>query len=278
MSDPPVPRAPWPVGFPDVVIRADLTARDNHPDFPAAKGGDRAAALRLAVDLENAGAGAPYPSAPHARTPLDSRHNSSYFVLMLATDPPAHDAATARALERLEGLADAGMVLVRALAAEVHAPGRDLLRIANAFARASRSVRLTIMLRARVAREGLAGVAAADAALRAARVGRPAAKVEAESDPPLEIEPVETGRERPDRERGESLGDLTLDETLGVIGEGLGLAAPIDLTAENDDDAIPAVAAMFAQAAAAPRRMPRRSFGAVFDSQVRTLLATTRPP
>ena len=197
---------------------------------------------------------------------------------MPATNPPAHDDATARAIDRLDRLADVGMVLVEALGAEVHAPGRDLLRIANAFARASRSVRLTIMLRARVAREGLAGVAAADAALRAARVGRPAAKVEAESDPPLEIEPVETGRERPDRERGESLGDLTLDETLGVIGEGLGLAAPIDLTAENDDDAIPAVAAMFAQAAAAPRRMPRRSFGAVFDSQVRTLLATTRPP
>ena len=51
MSNPPGPRAPWPVGFPDVVIHAEPAARDNHPDFPAAKGGDRAAALRLAIDL-----------------------------------------------------------------------------------------------------------------------------------------------------------------------------------------------------------------------------------
>ena len=166
------------------------------------------------------------------------------------------------------------MVLVEALGAEVHAPGRDLARITQAFARATRSVRLTLMLRARLAREGLAGVAAADAALRAARIGRPAAKVETESDPPLEIELPERDRaERRDRERGESLGDLTLEETLSVIGEGLGLTAPIDLTAENDDD-VPQVAAIVART----RPVQRRSFGAVFDSQVRTLLATTRPP
>ena len=164
------------------------------------------------------------------------------------------------------------MVLVEALGAEVHAPGRDLPRITQAFARATRSVRLTLMLRARLAREGLAGVAAADAALRAARVGRPAAKVETESDPPLEREPGEERPERPDRERGESLGDLTLDETLSVIGEGLGLTAPIDLTAENDDDAVPGVAAMLARSTAPHRRTHRSPFVAAFEAQVRTLL------
>ena len=186
---------------------------------------------------------------------------------MLATNPPAHDVATATALDRLERLAEVGMVLVEALGAEVHAPGRDLLRIANAFARASRSVRLTIMLRVRLAREGLAGVAAADAARVAARVARPAAEAQTESDLPLERDP---GPERLDRERGESLADLTLDETLGVIGEGLGLASPIDLTAENDDDAVPAVAAVLARSAGAPR--------GAFSTQLRTLLPTTRPP
>jgi hypothetical protein len=44
-------RLPWPVNFPDVIIHADVIARDSHPDYHAAKSGDAVAALALAQDL-----------------------------------------------------------------------------------------------------------------------------------------------------------------------------------------------------------------------------------
>ena len=174
------------------------------------------------------------------------------------------------------------MVMAEALSAEVRTPGRDLAGLANVFARVARSVRLTIMLAARLAHEGLAGAAAADAARLAARA---VSRSRAESDPEIEslLERAERpeGAERPDRERldrerGEAL--LTLDETLSVIGEGLGFAVPIDLTAQNDDDAVPDLAALLGRRAASGGQSPHGSFAAVFDTQVRTLLAKTRPP
>jgi hypothetical protein len=51
MSDLIVPRTPWPPIFPDVAVHCALSERDGHADFAAAKSGDRAAALRLAIDL-----------------------------------------------------------------------------------------------------------------------------------------------------------------------------------------------------------------------------------
>ncbi len=47
----PIPRRPWPVGFPDVVVHAALGLRDAHPGYRAAKAGDADAAIRLAEDL-----------------------------------------------------------------------------------------------------------------------------------------------------------------------------------------------------------------------------------
>lgn len=44
-------RTTWPDWFPEVVIHADLHARDGHADYPAAKAGDADAALSLAIDL-----------------------------------------------------------------------------------------------------------------------------------------------------------------------------------------------------------------------------------
>ena len=171
------------------------------------------------------------------------------------------------------------MVMAEALSAEVQTPGRDLAGLANVFVRVARSVRLTIMLSARLAHEGLAGAAAADAARLAARAvsrSRADAESQIEIEPLLEREERPEGAERGDRERGEAL--LTLDETLSVVGEGLGLTAPIDLTAQNDDEPVPNLAALLGRRAASGGRSPHGSFAAVFDTQVRTLLAKTRPP
>lgn len=44
-------RLPWPDTFPEVVVHVDVRARDAHPGYGAAKGGDAVAALRLACDL-----------------------------------------------------------------------------------------------------------------------------------------------------------------------------------------------------------------------------------
>ena len=49
-----VRRMPWPPAFPEVVVHANLADRDSHPDFPAAKAGDKDAAARLAVSLTSA--------------------------------------------------------------------------------------------------------------------------------------------------------------------------------------------------------------------------------
>jgi hypothetical protein len=42
-----IPRAPWPAGFPDVVIHTTVADRDRHPDYHAAKAGDLDAAARV---------------------------------------------------------------------------------------------------------------------------------------------------------------------------------------------------------------------------------------
>jgi adenine/guanine phosphoribosyltransferase-like PRPP-binding protein len=46
-----IARAPWPERFPDVIVHGELRARNDHPDFPAAKTGDAQAAGRLTRDL-----------------------------------------------------------------------------------------------------------------------------------------------------------------------------------------------------------------------------------
>jgi hypothetical protein len=45
------PRAPWPDDFPDVIVHGDEKVRDAHPSYLAAKSGDAASALRLAMDF-----------------------------------------------------------------------------------------------------------------------------------------------------------------------------------------------------------------------------------
>lgn len=47
----PLVRSPWPTDFPGVVIHTDVSARDGHPDYKAAKAGGAEAALTLAADL-----------------------------------------------------------------------------------------------------------------------------------------------------------------------------------------------------------------------------------
>jgi hypothetical protein len=47
----PLRRTPWPADFPDVVVHNTVARRDAHPDYHAAKGGEREAATRLASDL-----------------------------------------------------------------------------------------------------------------------------------------------------------------------------------------------------------------------------------
>jgi hypothetical protein len=47
----PIRRTPWPRDFPEVIVHTTVTMRDAHPDYQAAKAGDRAPAVRLACDL-----------------------------------------------------------------------------------------------------------------------------------------------------------------------------------------------------------------------------------
>jgi hypothetical protein len=44
-------RIPWPPDFPDVVLHATVALRDAHPDYAAAKAGEREPAVRLACAL-----------------------------------------------------------------------------------------------------------------------------------------------------------------------------------------------------------------------------------
>ena len=44
-------RAAWQAGFPHVVVHAAEKVRNAHASYPAAKGGDREAATRLALGL-----------------------------------------------------------------------------------------------------------------------------------------------------------------------------------------------------------------------------------
>ena len=46
-----IPRTPWPEHFPDIIIHRDLSVRNRHPAYVAAKGGDVEAALALVRDL-----------------------------------------------------------------------------------------------------------------------------------------------------------------------------------------------------------------------------------
>lgn len=46
-----ISRTPWPPGFPEVVVHSDQKARDNDPDFAAAKAGDVRAAHAMALRL-----------------------------------------------------------------------------------------------------------------------------------------------------------------------------------------------------------------------------------
>jgi hypothetical protein len=45
------PRTPWPDDFPDVIVHGEEKLRDAHPSYLAAKSGDAASALRLAMDF-----------------------------------------------------------------------------------------------------------------------------------------------------------------------------------------------------------------------------------
>jgi hypothetical protein len=45
------PRVPWPDNFPDVIVHGEEKARDAHPSYLAAKSGDAASALCLAMDF-----------------------------------------------------------------------------------------------------------------------------------------------------------------------------------------------------------------------------------
>ncbi|GAB4591925.1 hypothetical protein ETAR_15280 [Edwardsiella tarda] len=49
----PAQRPPWPEDFPDVVIHARLGGATGHPDYTAAKNGDKDAAYRLVADVLN---------------------------------------------------------------------------------------------------------------------------------------------------------------------------------------------------------------------------------
>lgn len=51
-----VPRAPWPAGFPVVVIHTTVALRDAHPNYGAAKSGDHTAAVELVSALLAPGA------------------------------------------------------------------------------------------------------------------------------------------------------------------------------------------------------------------------------
>lgn len=46
-----IPRTPWPSDFPEVIVHTTVKLRDSHPDYPAAKAGDRQAAVRLIAAL-----------------------------------------------------------------------------------------------------------------------------------------------------------------------------------------------------------------------------------
>ena len=46
-----ITRTPWPADFPDVVVHTTVKLRDAHPDYAAAKSGQREAAVRIACDL-----------------------------------------------------------------------------------------------------------------------------------------------------------------------------------------------------------------------------------
>ena len=50
------PRAPWPPGFPQVIVHSEVVLRDHHPSYAAAKSGDDEAALALVEDLLSAAA------------------------------------------------------------------------------------------------------------------------------------------------------------------------------------------------------------------------------
>lgn len=49
-----IPRTPWPAGFPEAFIHADLKARNTHPAYVAGKSGGAEAARALADDLLSA--------------------------------------------------------------------------------------------------------------------------------------------------------------------------------------------------------------------------------
>ncbi|XEH08348.1 hypothetical protein NMD85_08025 [Edwardsiella tarda] len=49
----PAQRPPWPDDFPDVVLHARLGGATGHPDYTAAKNGDKDAAYRLVADVLN---------------------------------------------------------------------------------------------------------------------------------------------------------------------------------------------------------------------------------
>jgi len=46
-----IPRTPWPEHFPNIVIHGELSVRNRHSAYAAAKGGDAEAALALVHDL-----------------------------------------------------------------------------------------------------------------------------------------------------------------------------------------------------------------------------------
>jgi hypothetical protein len=55
MKAPLPPRVPWPEDFPQVIVHGEEKARDAHPSYLAAKSGNAASALALAMDFLNMG-------------------------------------------------------------------------------------------------------------------------------------------------------------------------------------------------------------------------------
>jgi len=191
---------------------------------------------------------------------------------MPAAPPPQHDPDTLRALRRLDRIAEAGMDLLEDLSREAKTGDLDLLARVHAYDRLSRALRLTILLDLRLKKDGLAAVRTPDAQRRTPAEDSDAEPPESltDFDPPERLD-----RERPEFDRGDGFERMTLDQALTTIQHGLGLAAPIDLTAENDDEIVPDVSRVLARACG-PRPRPTR-LSAAFDAQVRAL-KPKRPP
>jgi hypothetical protein len=65
-----IPRAPWSLDFPSVVVHTTVAARDGHVDYQAAKSGDADAAFRVVHDLMSPSATERIKDALAGRRPI----------------------------------------------------------------------------------------------------------------------------------------------------------------------------------------------------------------